>query len=233
MVPRRPPFPRQPLADATAAAPIGGPLASGLIPQAGAAGGLLSGMMPDSAPAGAPAMASMQPPGLLPQMGQTAPSDPSEPVPNVTPEEQAQYDDFVENGMLLLFAPETNSAMREAMSAQADPVEALAQALVPVVIRLAESALAEGVAVSGDVMMQGSVELLEQLAEWAEAEGLVAVDEGVLEAATYRALDLYREQGGQMGLIDEEAVAEDYGELEALSGAGQLEAALPELGGLV
>lgn len=120
--------------------------------------------------------------------------------PNVSPEEQAMYDAFVDNGYKLIYSgksesgkPAVNPAIVESLKGNGNTVDGLATTTFMVVQRLEQSAAGSGSPVSQDVLYHGAVELLEDLAELQEALGIdEAVTEDEMQEALYRGLDMYR-----------------------------------------
>ena len=169
--------------------------------------------------------------GLLSQQGQ----QPKKPVDsggkdeaaNVTPEEQQQYDQFVTNGMQMLDDEKALPQILESIRGDGNPVEGLANALVALVMRLEDSAEEQGQKISGDVMLHGGTELLEQMVEIAEKAGVHEFDEKEMESALYLALDTYRATRQEQGKLPEEALQADMQELVQADQAGGLEELIP------
>lgn len=149
---------------------------------------------------------------------------------NVTPEEQAQYDEFVNNAYRIFYSektfPEFMARMRAA--AEQDPVEGLAATTVKVVVRVEESARRNGKDISDDVVFHAGVEIMESLADTAAKAGIHEYDAKEVEAASLRAMDMYRVTAGQMGLIDPEQAKRRFSELQQADKAGQLDNILPK-----
>ena len=153
-------------------------------------------------------------------------------APNVSPEEQKQYDDFVGNGMSMLYAENGLPQIIEALKGDGDPVEGLANALVMLVMRLEDSAAEAGEEISGDVMYHGSVELLEQMIEIAEEAGIHEFSAQDQENALYLALDQYRITRQQQGKLPEETLRADMQQLVDAEQSGNLEEMLPGIGNM-
>jgi hypothetical protein len=147
-----------------------------------------------------------------------------------SPEEQAQYEEFVNNAYKIIYSPNTFQAfmarLKEA-SAQ-DPVEGLAATTVKVVLRVEESARRNGKDIADDVVFHAGVEILESLADTSAKAGIHQFDEKQLEAAALRAMDMYRAAAMEMGLISKEEAKAAFAELQAADKAGQLDKILPK-----
>jgi hypothetical protein len=177
---------------------------------------------PGAAPPGAPPQTGM--PG--PAMGEEGAAM-GEEQPNVSPEEQAQYEQWVTNGMQLIYSKQTLPHVMKLLSGGEKPTEGLANALAMVALRLDESAKEGGTEISGDVKLHGAQELLEQLAELAENAGIHEFSEEELEAAFYLALDIYRSTAQANGTLPVEDLKQDFNELVAADQQGRLDEVLP------
>lgn len=167
-----------------------------------------------------PTASAAPPPGAMDEQGEGE-------QPNVTPEEQAAYDRFVDNGMQVIYSPQTFPKILDRMKQAPEPVEGLAAVGVMVVTRLKQSAEKAGQQISPDVMYQGGVELLEDLAELAEKAGIHSFTEDEIEGALYRALDMFREANADS--IDKGAVEQDWAALVQADQSGELDQAMPGL----
>lgn len=167
------------------------------------------------------------PPRGAPPEPEARASDEGEESSNVTPEEQAQYDQFVANGMQLLYSPQALPRVLQAMQGDGDPVEGLANALVTLVTRLEDSAGKGNAEISGDVKFHGATELLGQMADLAKEAGIHDYSEDEQERALYLALDLYRNARQQQGQLPQEAINQDWQELVQADQQGTIEEVLP------
>jgi hypothetical protein len=145
---------------------------------------------------------------------------------NVTPEEQAQYEAFVGNGLRLIFAEQTREQIAERIRAS-DPVEGLATTTVQIVTRLQQSAGQKGSEISPDVLFHGGMEIMSNIAELAEAADVHAYSEDEIESALYQALDQYGTQAMEAGTLDKEGIVSDFQALMQADQQGRLEEMLP------
>lgn len=146
------------------------------------------------------------------------------PEGNVSPEEQQEYELFVDNAIKLMSEPRVAGALRQNLQAE-DPVDGLASAAVMVVKRLKDSAKKAGREVNPDVLMHGGAEILEILASTAAKAGIHDFSEEETENALYRAMDLYRETSKDE--IDQEAHKQDFGQLIEAERSGRLGEMIP------
>jgi hypothetical protein len=98
------------------------------------------------------------------------------------PQQQAQYDKFVENGMRLIYDKKGVKRIVESLDGAGNPVEGLASTLAGVARRLIDSAEKNGVQFSTDVMLHGTGELAEQLANLSAESGGHKYTEDELES---------------------------------------------------
>lgn len=181
----------------------------------------MAGLLNATPSASAPAAAPTQPAAAKPAEA----GDES----NVSPEEQTQYDEFVTNGMSLLHNEKGLSALLQSIQGDGNPVEGLANTVASVVIRVEDSAQQQGAEISGDVLMHGGTELLEQAAELAQEAGIHDFSDDDLESALYLAMDIYRTTRQQQGKLPTEQLGQDMQELQAAEQDGSLEKAIPGL----
>lgn len=190
--------------------------------------------------------------GLLPTpkpQGNAAPEasaegarDPSKYVedgePNVTPEEQAEYDQFMENALTLIYGdgqvrPEVLQALQVGEQQPNGPnpaILALAQTAVTIVSKLDDSAREAGKPVSDDVLMHGGEAVVEELGEVSEAAGIYDYSEEELTGAFQQAIDMYRPKAIQDGRTSEDTLKGQFAEINEAESAGRLGDVLPGLG---
>lgn len=167
--------------------------------------------------------------GAPPEMASAgAESETAEGGSNVTAEEQAQYDQFVNNAFRLVYrSPESINAVLKGIEGGGDPVGGLANTAVMVVAKLNESATKAGSKISDDVLFHGGVEILEDLANTAEKAGIHSFTEKELEAATLRAMDIGREVLADQGRVNKDALKQEFGQIVQADRQGQLAKMLP------
>lgn len=178
--------------------------------------------------------------------------------PNVSPEEQAAYDEFVKNGYRLLYDEQGNvrpgiiellsksggeqSAPQEggqppAADPAADenkgPVAALANAAVTVVVQLVQSSKEAGAPVPDEVIAHGGMAIMEDLATIAQGEKIYDYKPGEMDAAFIKATQLYYNVAKARGLIDdEENLKQEFAQIKQADAEGPeaLDKVLPGVG---
>lgn len=191
------------------------------------------------APGTAPATPSAQPaapPASDPSRVDDSDEDGEQ--PNVTPEEQAQYDSFVNNGLKVIYGkgenpdeePGARPDILNRLKESSDPLENLANTTVWLVTMLETSAEKGGTQLDDGVIMHGGKAILEELAEVSEAAGIHDYSEKEMEGAWYKGLDLYRETATQDGRVDPDQLKQQFGEIEEADKQGRMGDLLPQLG---
>ena len=149
--------------------------------------------------------------------------------PNVTPEEQAQYEKFVDNCYSSIYDPKAFPAIQKALQATEDPLDNLAHTVVGVVTRVVDSAQKANAPLDDAVIFQGGVEVMEDLADLSAKLGIHEFTEDELQSATYRALDMYREQGIATGKIDPNDLKQQFDTIREADQRGMLGQLMPGL----
>lgn len=162
---------------------------------------------------------------------------------NVTPEEQAEYELVVSNGLTLIYAegaegsevrPEILEALQvgEAQGKGGpDPaVLALAQAAVTIISQLDDSSRQAGKPISDAVLYHSGVAMIEELAEVSDAAGIYDYSEQDMTGALAQAVDMYRSKAIADGRTSEETLKGQFGEINEAEAAGKLGDVLPGLG---
>ena len=174
-----------------------------------------------------------QTPEQMPAEGQMPEQMPAEGQPdmegNVSPEEQAEYDQFVDNGLKLIYNEAMTDKILERLQASDNPVEGLANVTFMVIEKLITSGKQNGKEFSGDIKFHGGVEILEDIANLAMEAGLHEFSEEELESAMYATLDLYGEKEKREGTLDEGAAQQDMAGLIQMDQDGTLEQEFPGL----
>ena len=180
----------------------------------------------------APAAQPGQPPA--PDVPGTVPGAPfpvsqagSDPQPNVSADEQAQYDEFVDNAFSAIFDDQSMPQILQSLEGGGKPIDGLAQTTVNVVTRVEDSAEQAGKEISEDVVFNAGIEILENLADLAEKAGIHEYTAEEIEGATFQAMDLYR-QSRNIGIGEmDQRYASTFGEMQDLSESGGLEKQAP------
>lgn len=152
-------------------------------------------------------------------------------APNVSPEEQAQYDQFVGQAMNMMYDEKITPTIVKSLSNAESPAEGLGRTLAMIVMRVEDAAQDQGVSFSGDVMLHGAEELLEQLVEIGEAAGLKDYTPEEMESALYLGLDTYRATRQQQGRLPVDEISQDFDALLAADQSGDVDSIVPGLSG--
>lgn len=155
--------------------------------------------------------------------------------PNVSPEEQAAYEQVVRNALRIIYPENADGkaapTVLKALKAGDNPILALANAAVTIVTTLRESAKQAGRQLDPEILFHAGAEIVEELAELAEAAKVHDFSEAEIENAFYAALDMYRSGAEQTGDIDREGLMQGFEELKAADNEGRLGDVLPGLPG--
>lgn len=153
-----------------------------------------------------------------------------------SPEEQAQYDQFVSTAMDLMYDDKMKGPLLDMLdgaqgSDGGNPVEGLAMATVMVVSRVKQVAEQAGDQIDPIVLFHAGGEIMGQLADMSAAAGIkdYSEDPQSLHGAYYRAIDLYIEQARKNGEIDDAGAAQDLQRLLKADSDGQLEQIMMKL----
>jgi hypothetical protein len=171
-------------------------------------------------PARADAVAEPRAPGMAPD--QAAGGEPA------SPEEQAQYEQFVNNAYELIYDEQAIGKVLEGLQGDGNPQDGLAFTAANIVAHLEASAEQSGAPLAEGVVFNAGVEILEDLANLAGHAGIHDFSEEEVEGALYKALDVYREVKGAMGGgVDQEGAAAELEMLMAADQEGRLGQAVP------
>lgn len=160
-------------------------------------------------------------------MGAPDEGEDGEEQPNVTPEEQAQYDQFVDNAFSLIYDKRSLPNVLKALDGDGNFVDGLAHTTVTIVARVLDSAKQAGQKISGDVVLHGGKEIMEDLADTAGKAGIHDYTQDEIDAAFLRAMDLARERFTQAGDVDTEALKTEFAAVIAADRQGRLEEFVP------
>jgi hypothetical protein len=181
--------------------------------------------------------------------------------PNASPEEQQQYDEFVLAGMALIYdkpqaqdgeqQPEGDqkaqvrpgilklldndpSDLKGILNAQEldqfSPLVAIAATTVIIVIEIQKLASDENI--SDAVVLHGSAAILEELVEVHMRTSKDQLSEDEVHKALSMAADIYREVGADQGLVDENALKDEFQQLVQADKSGKLADISPDLAGI-
>lgn len=155
--------------------------------------------------------------GLSPESG---PPDGTQDGEFASAEEQAIYQRFVANGLMIIFGEETMPDIVDLLDDEA-PEDALATATATVVFRVVTSAMETGVDIPADIILHGGTEIFENIAELMAMSGIADIteDEQAMERAYYKAVDETRMVLQQAGVTHPEEAQSDLMEMESMFGS--------------
>lgn len=152
--------------------------------------------------------------------------------PNVTPEEQAAYEQFVTNGLSIIYpqgdaGEPVSQQVLDALNASDDPVLNLATATNTIVTQLEKSASGAGMAIDEEILVAGGAEIMEVLATVSETAGFHEYSQEDMDRATVAAMDMYVQQAQQEGRVEQQALADSFMPVAEADAAGKLDQVLP------
>lgn len=168
-----------------------------------------------------------------------APTPDLDEQPNVSAEEQAQYDQFINNALVLIYSDQTFPQIRQMLTEASKPdpdgvegpkpgpTDVLADVTVLVVRRVEESGREAGQTLSQDVVFHGGSEILADLADLCEKAQIHTFSDEEIEAAWFKALDRYMAVASSAGELNPDAFQSDFQEILRADEAGQLGALVP------
>jgi hypothetical protein len=168
-----------------------------------------------------------QPPGALRNAAPAPDNEAQDEQPNVTPEEQAAYESFVNAALDLMGNKKVLPGIIKSLKATDDPIANLANTAVTVVKRVQDGIQKAGHTVGVDILYQGGAEIIGAIAQLAERANVHEYTDKEIEGAWYRALDMYRELGKQDGSVNEQVLAEEFKQMMAADQQGKLGEMLP------
>lgn len=171
--------------------------------------------------------------------------------PNVSADEQAQYDGFVHDGYLILYTKDGKVSpgilalldndptdlinalgdIGELASEKFNPRVALAATAATVVLEIVRKRSAEGGEgkPEGDIIFHAGEAIFEDIAQIANKAGVNHYDQEDVNAAWLIAMDIYRAAATEQGLLDEGEASQDWADIVDADRQGPeaLEAMLP------
>lgn len=185
--------------------------------------------------------------GMAPDPAAAPPNDQTQQQPaganQASPEMQVQYDRFVGRAMEVIYNPAMFSKVvnllrgtgaaggKDGKPNKGGPAQGLANATVMVIRRVHDAAKQAGEQLPPDVIFHGGSEIFSQLAEISDKAGLsdYANDRDALEAAYFKAIDMYLQQASKAGEIDQQAAQAQMQKLQQMDQNGQLTQVLRDL----
>lgn len=174
--------------------------------------------------------------------------------PNVSPEEQQAYNKFVLGGMMYLYQPkegnqppqvrpailklldndhsDLKAILKLPMVMQGGPLVAIAATSVIVFMEVMKKVGPED-GVSDDVALHGAVAILEDVCEiWMRANPGQQLGEDEVHRALSIAAGIYEKVGTDAGLVDPNALKQQFAQLVQADRSGNLASVSPDLAGI-
>ncbi len=202
------------------------------------------GMMPNDAAQAQPEPAGDDTGGPEPTQNEAEPTQDAGAAQQASPEEQAQYNQFVGRAMELIYNqkmfPQVVQMLRGGHNDGQDPKEAgaasgpaqgLAHATAMIITRVYKAAADAGAQLSPDVLFHGGTEIFGQLAEISDKAGIseYAKDRDKLEGAYFLAVDTAMQQLKAAGVVDEASSKQALQQLQGMDAKGELEQVFRDL----
>lgn len=157
----------------------------------------------------------------------------------VTPEEQAEYSEFEENYMRMIYEGDhVRPELLEALEAARDSKESdgtgpspavatLANLAVQIVGNIDDAAERAQRPLSDDVLFQGGASVIEELAEVSRTARIHDYTEKEMAGALTLAVDMYRDKAIKSGRTDEQTLTSEWDRLIAADQEGRVDEVAP------
>ena len=179
------------------------------------------GLLETSAMTPAPVAASGNSPALS-QLGPSPQGPAEDPEPNVTPEEQKEYDMVVNNAYKLLYS-DVDVTLKN--MSQGDIVTGMANTVATVFSWISDTARRDGMKFSDGVLIAAAGEVMEDMADMVTEAGIDDPTPEQIESAMYAAVEQYRSL--QQGNLDPNEAAGELQRLQDAEADGTLEQVAP------
>ncbi|MDI6789393.1 MAG: hypothetical protein QME44_01700 [Thermodesulfobacteriota bacterium] len=126
----------------------------------------------------------------------------------VDPKTQEQYDVVMANGMNILHDEKVSDQIINQIMESPEPIEAIARATVDLIMRLEQSASAEGIQVADNVKMNAANQLMGEIMNLAEIAGMEPLSEEERYKAFSTAVSIYLDESVKNGTITPEQLAQ-------------------------
>lgn len=166
-------------------------------------------------------------PGLAPTPNPVPGEDMGEEA-NVTEQEQAQFDEFVDKVRSAVFDKKSIQSVLQSLTATDDPVNNLANTAAMAVMTTEDSANQSGINIPPEILMYGGAEVIADLAETAEAAGTHTYTEDEVIGAIIGAMEIYRDMRTAEGRFDPASVQGDMQLIQQADAAGKMGEVIPQ-----
>lgn len=148
---------------------------------------------------------------------------------NVSPEEQAAYDQFMDNAFKVIYDDKAAKQILGRIGQSGNPIEGLATVTVQIVTRLADDARKQGNPVDPAILLHGGADIMSDIAELAGKAGVHNFTEEEIENSMYVAMDQYGTAEMEKGTLDKEAIKSDFQQMMEADKAGRIDELIPGL----
>lgn len=142
-----------------------------------------------------------------------------------SPEEQAQYDQFVKNAMTMIYDDKMTPQILQSLEGGGNPMQGLARTTAMIVFRVEQDAETNGQKLGDGVAFNAGLEIGEDLADLQRTAGIADLSDEQMEQATYMSMDEYRNMGG----MDPKKAQAELADMQALDESGELDRLAPGL----
>lgn len=181
--------------------------------------------------------------GPEPMQDEAEPPQDAGAAQQASPDEQAQYNQFVGRAMEVIYNPKMfpqvvemlrgggNDGQGKEETGASGSAQGLAHATAMIITRVYKAAADAGANLSPDVLFHGGTEIFGQLAEISDKAGIsdYANDRDSLEGAYFLAVDTATQQLTKAGVVDEAESKAALQQLHDMDAKGELEAVFREL----
>lgn len=164
-------------------------------------------------------------------LGQAEPKAPGIERQQASPELQAVYNRFVGLCMAMLWSDRFMSQASKIIQEHPDETDAMAMIGAAVVQRVYMAADQQGEPVPPEVLLHGGLEVMNEVATFAQAAGVQGIEPDEIETAFFLAADKVRAALEQAGKINPDEMAEQFEELRAMVGDDVVSATEQKLSG--
>ncbi|UWQ30269.1 hypothetical protein [Leisingera sp. M523] len=151
-----------------------------------------------------------------------APQVPGTEPKQATPEQQRVYNRFVGLSMAMLWSEKFMAKAAKIIKAHPNETDAMAMIGATIVQRVFMAADDQGEPVPPEVLLHGGLEVMNEVATFAQAAGVQGIEPDEIETAYYLAADKVREGLIQAGKLDPQELAGQFEQIKGMAGEEKL-----------
>lgn len=122
----------------------------------------------------------------------------------IDPKLQEQGDMFIANGINIIHDPETTNAILQQVQSNPDPIDAIARVTLDIVVRLEESAAANGIELEDSTKIAGANQLMGEIINLVEVSGVKKLEDEQKYQAFSLAVSMYLDGAVKSGKMTKE-----------------------------